>query len=140
MSDVNKNGMLAQTFHSIFCQVPVTLDSESMLTMASRGEFSEVDFSSCDLRNIGFQRSHFVNAKFENAILIGCDFSDTVLTGADFTNADMHYSKLLEAEMDYCILTGLDLRGTDLPDGSCDIDQEEQIKHLKSLNIQGCRY
>lgn len=94
MSDVNKNGMLAQTFHSIFCQVPVTLDSKSMLTIASRGEFSEVDFSSCDLRNIGFQHSRFVNAKFENAILIGCDFSDTVLTGADFTKPSVWPSLL----------------------------------------------
>ena len=139
VSKINKNGMLAQTFHTIFCQVPLTLDGESMLTMASRGNFSGIDLQSCDLRNIGFQNSDITNAQFQNAILVGCDFSHSNLRGSDFTNADIHYASLLGANLQGCILIGADLRGTDLPDGTCSADQEEQINHLMSLEIPGLK-
>lgn len=139
VSKINKNGMLAQTFHTIFCQVPLTLDGESMLTMASRGNFSGIDLQSCDLRNIGFQNSDITNAQFQNAILVGCDFSHSNLRGSDFTNADIHYASLLGANLQDCILIGADLRGTDLPDGTCSADQEEQINHLMSLEIPGLK-
>lgn len=133
--NVNKNDMLAPAFHTIFCQVPVTFDDGSMLTMASCGDFSGIELQSCDLRNIGFQNSIIKKANFQNAILAGCDFSNTILTGSDFTNADIHYASLLGADLQQCILTGADLRGTDLPDDTCSVDQEEQIAHLKALKI-----
>lgn len=133
--NVNKNGMLAPAFHTIFCQVPVTFDDGSMLTMASCGDFSDIELQSCDLRNIGFQNSIIKKANFQNAILAGCDFSHTILAGSNFTNADIHYASLLDADLQQCILTGADLRGTDLPDDTCSVDQEEQITHLKALKI-----
>lgn len=139
VSNVNKNGMLVSAFHTIFCQVPVTFDDGSMLTMASCGDFSGIELQSCDLRNIGFQNSYIKKANFQNAILAGCDFSNTILTGSDFTNADIHYASLLGADLQECILTGADLRGTDLPDDTCSVDQEEQIAYLKVLKICGIR-
>ena len=134
--EVNKNGILAQAFHTIFCQVPLTFDDASMLTMASRGDFSGIDLQSCDLRNIGFQGSCIENANFQNAILSGCDFSDAILIGSDFTNADIHYASFLSADLQRCIFTGADLRGTNLPDNTCCVDQDEQIAHLKTLKIR----
>lgn len=51
----------------------------------------------------------------------------------------MHYACLKSAKLTNSIFTGVDLRGTDLPDGFCSMDQNEQIQHLKSLKIQGLR-
>ena len=134
VSEVNKNGMIPQVFRAVFCQVPTALDSnsmllldsESMLTMASNGDFCGIDLQSCDLRNISFQSSKICNANFENTILCGCDFSDSILSDSNFTNADMQYVKLLGADMRRCILSGANLRGTDLPDGACGIGQDTQ--------------
>ena len=132
VSEVNKNGMIPQVFRAVFCQVPTALDSnsmllldsESMLTMASNGDFCGIDLQSCDLRNISFQSSKICNANFENTILCGCDFSNSILSDSNFTNADMQYVKLLGADMRRCILSGANLRGTDLPDGACGIGQD----------------
>ena len=38
-----------------------------------------------------------------------------------------------------CDMTGVDLRGIELPDGFMSEDQDEQICHLKSLNINGLK-
>lgn len=134
---INNTDLLKYIFSPIFKQVPVTFSDGFILNMASKGDFSEIDFNGCDLRNIGFQNSKLTGAKFSDTILCGCDFSETVLERADFSNADIHYASLKNAVMKYCILTGADLRGTDLPDNSCSQNQDEQIEHMKSLNIVG---
>lgn len=36
-------------------------------------------------------------------------------------------------------MTGADLRGTELPDGFVSMDQDEQVKHLKALQIIGLK-
>lgn len=134
---VNECEILKYVFAPIFAQVPVTYAKKGMITMASKGDFSKINFSSCDLRNIGFQESVLRGAKFSNAILCGCDFSNTKLDQTDFTNADMHYSSLEKAIMTQCHMDGADLRGTKLPDGSCSEDQNEQVERMKLLNIPG---
>lgn len=134
---INNTGLLKYVFASIFRQVPVTSSEGYILNMASKGDFSSIDFSGYDLRNIGFQNSNLVEAKFIDAILCGCDFSSAKLMNADFTNADIHYACLGNATMESCILTGADLRGTELPDNSYSLNQKEQIEKIKSLNIIG---
>ena len=131
--------MLRPFFRTIFCLVPVTITSDYMITMGSRGDFCNYDFQSCDLRNIGFQNSRMENVNFSNSILCGCDFSMAILNNSDLTNADIHYACLNGASLDGCDMTGSDLRGTELPDGFVSIDQDEQVSHLKSLNINGLR-
>lgn len=131
--------MLRPFFRTIFCLVPVTITSDYMITMGSRGDFCNYDFQSCDLRNIGFQNSRMENVNFSNSILCGCDFSMAVLNNSDLSNADIHFACLNGTSLDGCDMTGSDLRGTELPDGFVSIDQDEQISHLKSLNINGLR-
>lgn len=132
-----RNNMLLTMFKYVFCQVPVTLSNDDMLTLASRGYFSDLDFKNFDLRNIGFQGSIMENCDFSGAILSGCDFTNVTLNNSDLSNADIHYASLKDATLTNCNMTGADLRGTDLPDGYVSINQDEQIEHLKSLHITG---
>lgn len=122
-------------FKQIFSLVPVTPSFDQTITMASRGDFAHVPFHNSDLRNIGFQCSNLNHAILSDAILCGCDFTHADLRHADFSNADIHYACLTGALLDGCNMTGADLRGTELPDGFCSMDQNEQVEHLKSLNI-----
>lgn len=126
---------LITLFKQIFSLVPVTPSFDQTITMASRGDFAHVPFHNSDLRNIGFQCSNLNHAILSDAILCGCDFSHADLRHADFSNADIHYACLTGSLLDGCNMTGADLRGTELPDGFCSMDQNEQVEHLKSLNI-----
>ena len=103
--------------------------------MASRGDFSHLNLQNSDLRNIGFQHSNLTRTILSDSILCGCDFSHADLRLSDLSNADIHYACLTGALLDGCKMTGADLRGTELPDGFCSMDQNEQVEHLKSLNI-----
>ena len=126
-------------FKKVFNQVPVTLNSDTALTLASNWDFSSINLEGLDLRNTGFGKSLLCNSNLSNSILSGCDFTDCNLTGADLSDADAHYACFLNAKLDNCDFSGTDLRGTDLPDGFCSPKQDEQVKHLKSLNIHGLK-
>lgn len=127
--------MLTTLFKQVFSLVPVTPSFDQTITMASRGDFSHLNLQNSDLRNIGFQHSNLTSANFSNAVLCGCDFSHADLRFSDLSNADIHYACLTDALLDGCNMTCADLRGTELPDGFCSMDQNEQVEHLKSLNI-----
>lgn len=126
-------------FRKVFNQIPVTLNYNTALTLASNWNFSSLNLEGLDLRNMGFGRSLLCYSNLSNCILSGCDFTDCNLTGADLSDADAHYACFLNATLENCDLSGTDLRGTDLPDGFCSSNQDEQIKHLKSLKIHGLR-
>lgn len=132
-----ENNIMTPIFKSIFCQVPVTVSEDYMITLGSRGYFNHMNFKTCDLRNIGFQYSEIKNADLSDTILCGCDFSNTKLDGTDFSNADVHYASFVNASLLNCNMIGTDLRGTELPDGFVSLDQSVQIEHLKSLKIKG---
>lgn len=134
--ETSEKELLRSMFRSIFCQVPVTITSDYMITLGSRGCFGQMQLRSCDLRNIGFQGSAIESADFSDTILCGCDFSGATLDFSDFSNADIHYASLENASLRGCNMTGADLRGTTLPDGFVSGDQDEQVAHLKSLKIQ----
>lgn len=132
-----KSSILSSLFKPVFCQVPVTISSDYMITLGSRGCFNTMDFKSCDLRNIGFEKSVITYADFSDAVLCGCDFTNANLQRSYFTSADLHYASLRGAMLDYCNMEGADLRGTELPDGFTSMDQEEQVEHMVSLGIVG---
>ena len=137
VQSINKNEVLRHVFHSIFSQVPVTLDFDNALTMASKSDFKGVNLHHCDLKNIGFQNSDLTDADFSNATMNGCDFTNSLLVNADFSNSNMDYSCLKNADLTNSKFTGTQLQGTDLPNGQCSINQSEQIEMLKSLGING---
>ncbi|MCL2592263.1 MAG: pentapeptide repeat-containing protein [Defluviitaleaceae bacterium] len=132
---VNDSGILKMLFKHLFIKTPITLDYEGVLTLSSKADFSKVDLHSADIRNAGFHNAILKNAILENAILCGSDFENADLSGADFCNADIHHASLSRATLISCKMIGADLRGTKLPDNFFSPYQEEQIEHLKSLNI-----
>lgn len=119
VSAINENGMLGDLFRWVFCHSPIDSEQKPRLTMASRGDFSGLDFMEGDLRNTGFQGANLTQAKLKNTILPGCDLSYSILKEADFTGADMHSSKFQNADMTQCILLKADLRNIDL--SGCDL-------------------
>lgn len=131
----SKNDILKDLFKSVFCQVPVTISADYMITLGSRGDFNEMYLKGLDLRYIGFQDSQIKNTDLSDTVLCGCDFSNAILNCSNLANADIHYASLKNASLSGCNLTGADLRGTTLPDGFVSTNQEEQVKHLKQLNI-----
>ncbi len=137
VKSVNENKILHYIFHSIFSQVPVTLDYDKALTMASKANFQGLILDHCNLKNIGFQESDLSHANFSNATLTGCDFSNAKLVHTDFSNAIMNYSSLRGAELTQSTFTGTELQGTDLPNGKCSMNQLEQIEMLKDQGIEG---
>ena len=134
---VNENGVLQYVFKYVFSQVPVTLDYDEALTMASKSNFRGVDLQNCDLRNIGFQGSDFTGANFSNAILVGCDFTEATLEGTDFSNANMSYTCMKNADLSASKFIGTQLQGAMLPNEQSSLDQATQIKELKNLEIKG---
>lgn len=71
--------------------------------------------------------AHLISANLDGAHLVGANLIKAHLTGVDLSNAD-----LTEAHLE-----GADLRGATLPDGFSSDYQDEQVEHLKSLNIEG---
>ena len=97
------------------------------------------DLSSLDLTNIVIDSTNVRKIKFINAKMIRCNLSGVDLNGVDFRAADLRTADLRAADLADADLTNADLRGAILPDGFCSVDQEEQVKHLKQLNISGLR-
>lgn len=87
------------------------------------------DLSNLDLTHIVIDSTSIQRTKFINAKMIGCNLSGVNLKSVDFREAN-----LTDAD-----LTNADLCGAILPDGFCSTNQEEQVKHLKQLNISGLR-
>ncbi len=135
--EINDSDMLKMLFKYIFIKTPITLEYGSVLTLSSKSNFSKISFHSADIRNAGFAGSSLVNSIFQNAILCGVDFENANINNSDFTNADVHFARLTNANIAGCNFTGADLRGTELPDDYCSNIKEEQVEHLKSLNIKG---
>lgn len=115
------------------------------------------DLSGVDLRGADLRHVNLIRANLNYAELSGADLRSADLYCADLYHADLHHAELNDAELSYAILSDVDLRGADLsdadlsgvdlryavlsgatlPDRFRSLYQEEQIEHLKSLNIKG---
>lgn len=133
------SNILEDLFGQAFCQVPVAISTDYTFTLGSRGYFNNMDLSRRDLRYIGFKGSSIVCSKFMDTILTGSDFSNTDLSSSDFSCAVVCYVSFENAVLKYCDFTDANLRGAYLPDGFMSEEQEEQVKHLKSLQIEGLK-
>lgn len=130
-----QNHILLNSFKYYFCQNPITLSSDYMISFGSRGRFSGMELCDNDLRCIGFQYSEMRNMKFKNTILTGCDFSNAVLSGTDFSNADASYTSFRDTDLSFCNFTNTNLIGATLPDGYISLNQDEQLYHLRCMNF-----
>lgn len=126
-------------FQSIFLNTPVMDEEDNPITVASNADFSGVILCEKDLRNIGFYKCCFRNAQLRGAKLEGSSFENADLSNADLRDADIHYSSLENANLTDADLRGSLLRGTELPDGFCSDNEEEQKAHLMDLIISGMK-
>lgn len=120
------------------------------------------DFSEAIFGNLMFKAENCFETNFSNAELPGADLCGADLRHADFSNVNLHNADLRETNLDSANLSGANLDGADLRSANlCDADisgvdfrnvriddvvfsdgyysykHEEQIEHLKSMNIPG---
>lgn len=140
---INYSGVLRRIFKHIFIKVPVTLQYDSSITLASRGDFSHIDLHNCDLRNAGFAYASLKRANLNDTVLKGCDFQRAKLSYAKLENADLYYTNMKEATLKKCNLGGTEIRESDfanarlegaiLPDGFSSEIPNLQLAHMREL-------
>lgn len=140
---INCSGALRRMFKHIFLKVPVTLQYDSSITLASRGDFYGIDLHNCDLRNVGFMNASLECADLSDTVLKGCDFQEANLYHAKLENADLYYTNLKDADMRACKLGGAEIRksvftnagleGATLPDGFSSEIPNLLLDHMREL-------
>lgn len=140
---INNSDVLRRIFKYIFIKVPVTLQYDSSVTLASKGDFSHIDLHSCDLRNAGFADASLKRANLSDTVLKGCDFQGAKLSYAELENADLHYANFTNANLKKCRLGGAEIRESNfmnarletavLPDGFSSEIPNQQLAHMEEM-------
>lgn len=99
-----------------------------------KADLNRADLSGTDLRGAVLSGVVSYRADLSGAVLNGANLCGAVLCGADLRGAVLNGADLREA-----VLSGVDLRGATLPDGYRSANQDEQIEHLKWLNIHNLK-
>lgn len=135
----NSSQVFKDYFQSIFLNTPVMDEDDNPITVASNADFSGIILCEKDLRNIGFYKTCLRNARLSGSKFEGSSLENADLTNADLHDADIHYSSLENADLTDADLRGSQLHGTELPDGFCSNNEEEQKAHLIDLKIKGLK-
>lgn len=139
VDSANSSGILQNNFQSIFLNTPVMDEDGNPVTVASNADFSGIILNEKDLRNIGFYNSSLRNTQLRDSIFEGSSLENTNLENADLRGADIHYSSLENSNLKKADLRNTQLHGTELPDGFCSDNEQEQKKHLSELQIEGIK-
>ena len=99
-----------------------------------RADLDEADLRVANLTGAHLDGAHLIRADLDVADLRAANLNKANLDGAHLFRADLDKADLRGAN-----LTDADLRNATLPDGFKSDDQDEQIAHLKSLNIPGLK-
>ena len=91
------------------------------------------------LRGVNLRDADLSGANLRHAYLIYADLTDANLIGAKLIGADLTFAYLTHADLTDADLTRADLRGAILPAGFKSYSQEEQVQHLKEMNIKGLK-
>lgn len=135
----NQSEIIQNHFQSIFLNTPVMDENNDPVTVAGNGDFSGISLCAKNLRNIGFYYSSLRRANLKRSIFEGSSLENTDLRDADMREADIHFSSLENACLEDADLRSAKLRGTELPDGFCSDNEQEQREHLLGLNIKGLK-
>lgn len=140
---VNRSGMVQFIVKN--CIGKFASDSDLRLADLRNADLHLTDLRLADLRNADLREAHLSGAVLFRADLSGAHLNGTHLNGAHLNGAhlngaDFRWADLHGADLRYADLHGADLHGADLheawlSDGFRTNNQDEQIKHLKSLNI-----
>ena len=154
---VNQSNMITYCFYSIFNYRLLITDVFHSITIQcdysginftqcnlglylNESKLYETDFSYTDLRGEWLQHLKYANlrcANLKDSYLVDADLTGANLRGADLTGANLRGADLTGADLTKTNLRGTDLEGATLPDGFKSDSQEEQVQHLKEMNIDG---
>ena len=117
-------------------------------------DLSRADLRSTDLQDAILSGAYLINVRLRGADLISANLGRADLSRADLSCADLRYAYLKDADLRGADLRDADLRSADLrgadlsgayligatlPDGFEGDSQEEQVQHLKEMNIKGLK-
>ncbi len=106
-------------------------------THLSGADLSSARLRGADLSGANLSRANLIGADLSRANLSGATLRDAYLIGAYLIGADLSGADLSGADLAFVDLRGADLRGATLPDGFKSDSREEQVRHLKEMNIEG---
>lgn len=95
----------------------------------------EANLRNAHLRWVHLENANLCGARLNGAYLLTAHLNGANLYKADFRGANLQGADLKDANIDGADFRNANLQGTILIDGYCSGSQEEQIHHLRSLNI-----
>ena len=102
-------------------------------------DLRDANLRDADLSGVNLRDADLSGANLRHAYLIYADLTDANLIGAKLIGADLTFAYLTHADLTDADLTRADLRGAILPAGFKSYSQEEQVQHLKEMNIKGLK-
>lgn len=130
--------LFEQNFKQFFIKTPLTIDNR-IIYLASKGNFSYINFRNADLRYAGFVGSLISDSDMSNAIASSVDFENSDLHNTIFANANLGFSNFKNCKLENCDFTDAYFENTTLPDGFIAQNSKEAKEHFKILNIKGLK-
>lgn len=110
------HGLEQELYRSQGLSVPPRIDEKANYPQ----QFSGVDFSGCDLKNIDLSKADLKNTIFIEADLNNANLEQADLRGANLKNANLQGANLKSADLRNTNLEQADLRGADLENAIID--------------------
>ena len=135
VKNVNTKSDIIQYFfkeifkHELMC--------ENGISISNKMDISQICLDDKNLENLDFMYANLRGANLSGADLKNVDLSGAGLISADLRGANLTFADLSGADLNGAKLFGANLSGATLPDGFEGDNQEEQVQHLKVMNIEG---
>lgn len=143
VEDVNVSGMFRMLSHANLRKTDLNhadlMRSDLAGADLTGADLTDADLTRADLTGADLAYAVLMDADLTRADLTFADLTGAILTDAILTRADLRRADLMRAHLTSAHLRGADLRGAVLPDGYRSNNQDEQVEHLKSLNIEGLK-
>ena len=133
---VDREGILGSCFRDIF--ISLVFDDEK-IGLASRANFSKMNFIDIDLRNVNFIDSNLEGARFsasnmEGVCLENCILRETMFIEVNLCDADLRGTDLSNAILKDANLRGANLKGANLSNVELN-DADLRGANLKDANL-----
>lgn len=117
VKEVNRSTVLRNLFKRIFLSRTIDNVMGERIHIAGYANFSELDLTGTDLREVRFGHSLMQGAILTGSIAYGADFSYAILLDASFMSADVGKTTFVGAKMGGVKLSGVKIYDTMLPNG-----------------------
>ena len=107
--------------------------------ISSRIDIHFLNLFESNLENMNFRGANLSGANLNGANLSGTSLIDASLIDAHLNGANLSGASLIRTCLVNADLIGADLRNANLPNSFTSYSQDEQVWHLKNLNIVGLK-